>query len=69
MSGRGSRRLAASANTATARTIRLIDRSSDRLAAEGGANWLRMIMTMSPQETVPVQARHLRQRSIIANPA
>ena len=35
---------------------------------DGGANWLSTIIEISPHETLPVQIRHLRQRSIIANP-
>ena len=35
---------------------------------DGGANWLSTIIEISPHETMPVQIRHLRQRSIIANP-
>ena len=35
---------------------------------DGGANWLSTIIEISPHETVPVQIRRLRQRSIIANP-
>jgi hypothetical protein len=35
---------------------------------DGGANWLSTAIAISPHETVPVQIRHLRQRSIIANP-
>ena len=68
MSGRrGSKRLAISANTRTARRIRPAMRSSEGYV-DGGANWLNTIIEISPHETMPVQIRHLRQRSIIANP-